>query len=271
MSDVWSAVKELDVDTQERLAGVLETRGADPQQQAMRRAFLAEVPIPAHARVVEVGCGTGALTRLLASCQTVDEVVGIDLAPSLLAKAQTLATGFAKVSFREADARALPLDSESVDVVIFDSTLCHVPGPEQALAEAHRVLRPGACLAIFDGDYATTTVGLGSHDPLQACVDAMMASSVNDRWLVRRLPALVRGAGFEIAHFRGHSFVETAEATYMLTVIDRGADILTASGEISLAAAAALKAEARQRVQLGTFFGHIAYASITARQLPLTP
>jgi hypothetical protein len=48
----------------------------------------------------------------------------------------------------------------------------------------------------------------------------------------------------------------------MLSVVDRGADLLQARGEISAETAGGLKAEARRRVELGTFFGHIAYASV---------
>jgi hypothetical protein len=149
---------------------------------------------------------------------------------------------------------------------VFDSTLSHVPGPERAIAEAFRVLRPSGWLAAFDGDYATTTVALGDHDPLQACADAMMANSVHDRWLARRLPALIRGCGFEIGHCGSHGFVEAIGGTYMLTVVERGADILRACGRIGDDMAAALKAEARRRVEAGAFFGHIAYASLAARK-----
>src|SRR5262245_25238375 len=87
MPDVWSTVAALDTASQERLAAVLETRGADPRQQAMRRAFLADVPFPAGARVLEVGCGTGVLTRALARWPNVAAAVGSDLAPILLARA----------------------------------------------------------------------------------------------------------------------------------------------------------------------------------------
>jgi SAM-dependent methyltransferase len=264
MSDVWSSVVELDQATQERLAAVLETRGADPRQQAMRRAFLADIPFPDAARVLEVGCGTGVLTRVLARWPGVASVVGVDPAPSLLRRARQLAADLPHVSFQEADGRSLPMADASVDVVIFDSTLSHVPGPERALAEAFRVLRPAGWLAVFDGDYATTTVALGDHDPLQVCVDAMMASSVHDRWLVRRLPGLVRDGGFALASFHSHGFVETTGGGYMVTIIDRGIDLLRAAGRIGEDLAAALQAEARQRVAAGTFFGHIAYASLVA-------
>jgi SAM-dependent methyltransferase len=159
-----------------------------------------------------------------------------------------------------------PFHADSFDVVVFDSVLCHVPGPEHALTEAARVLAPDGWLAAFDGDYATTTAALTDHDPLQACVDAMVANSVTDQWLARRLPRLLNNAGFEQVTLRGHSFVETENVTYMLTIIDRGADILCAAGHITPSTAEALKAEARRRDQSGTFFGHIGYVSAVAHR-----
>jgi ubiquinone/menaquinone biosynthesis C-methylase UbiE len=266
MADVWASVGELDQPTQERLADVLERRGADAQQQAMRRAFLAEVPFPQDAQVLEVGCGTGVLTRRLAQWPGVRSVVGVDPAQSLLAQARKAAAGLPNVSFREADGRSLPFEDRAFDTVVFDSTLSHVPGPERALAEAFRVLRPGGHVAAFDGDYATTTVALGDHDPLQACVDAMMANSVTDRRVMRRLTTLVLGCGLQMVSFRSFGFAETSDEGYMLTVVDRGADLLASLGQIAGETAAALKAEARRRLRAGKFFGHIAYVGLVARR-----
>lgn len=267
MSDVWARFPELDAAMQERLAGVLETRGTDPQQREMRETFfLADVPFPTDAHVLEVGCGTGVTTRALALWPDVGTVVGVDVAPFLLSKARSLAQDLPNLTFREADGRSLPFEDETFDVVVFDTTLTHVPGPERALAEALRVLRPLGWLAIFDGDYATITVAIGDHDPLQDCVDALGGTFLHNRWLGRRLPALVRGCGFETARFRGYSYVETNEAEYMLTIVDRAIDTLHASGHRSDEMAAALKAAARERVEAGTFFGHIAYVSLAARK-----
>ncbi|GAA0919097.1 methyltransferase domain-containing protein [Pseudonocardia zijingensis] len=265
MPDVWSMVSRLDAATQERLADVLETRGADAQQQRMRDAFLADVGFPAGARVLDVGCGTGVLTRRLARRPGVASVVGVDVAPSLLERARSLCSALPGVVFEDGDATALPFDDASFDVLVLDSTLSHVPDAERAVAEAARVLRPNGVLAVFDGDYATTTVALGEHDPLQTCVEAMVNGSVTDRWLMRRLPAIVRGCGFDVTRYASHGYVETDEAEYLLTVIDRGADALGSAGVAGPELVAALKVEAQRRVDAGAFFGQIVYTSLVAR------
>lgn len=266
MPDVWTNFNDLDPSTQERLSNVLEMRGAAAAQQAMRKAFLSQIEFPVSARVLDVGCGTGTLTRLLGRWPNVASTTGIDPGGALIKKARELAQGLDNVVFREADGAAMPFEPGTFDVATLDSVLSHMAAPERALAEAFRVLRPGGWLGVFDGDYSTTTVAIDEHDPLQACVDAMMASSVNAPRIVRGLPGLVRRLGFESVDFRSHGFVENVEVSYMLTVVDRGADILRDAGRISDATAAALKGEARRRVDDGIFFGHIAYASLTARK-----
>jgi SAM-dependent methyltransferase len=265
-SDVWAAVNDLDANAQDGLAGVLETRGADPRQQAMRQAFLTDIPFPSAARVLDVGCGTGVLTRVIARHPKVAAIVGVDPASGLLATARELAADLSNITFGEADGRALPFEDATFDVVVFDSTLSHVAESERAVAEAFRVLRPGGIVAVFDGDYATTTVALGEHDPLQVCVDAMMASSVTDRWVVRRLPALVRESGFTVVTIQSHGYVETGDGSYMLTVVDRGVDLLFSRQQIGDELAVTLKTEARRRVAAGIFFGHIAYGSVVGRK-----
>ena len=264
VADVYATITDADPALVARIAEVLELRAADPQQQAMRRAYLADIAFPQGARVLEVGCGTGAVTRELATWPGVAEVTGVDPSPTFLAAAQRLDPP-ANAGFIEGDARALDLQDQSVDVVVFHTTLCHVPGPHLALAEAARVLRPGGWLAVFDGDYATTTVATGPADPLQACAAAFVEFSVHDPWLVRRLPGLLEQAGFEPVRMRSYGYVETRDARYTPTIVDRGADALVAAGRIGEDTAAALKVEASRRTTAGRFYGHIAYTSLVAR------
>lgn len=266
MPDVYANITSAEPALVDQIARVLELRAADPQQRRMREAYLSEIALPPNARVLDVGCGTGAVTRVLAEWPNVGQVVGIDPSPSFLQKARELAAGSTHLAFEQADGRELPFEACSFDLTVFHTTLCHVPGPEQALAEAFRVLRPGGWLAVFDGDYATTTVAIGDHDPLQACVDAWVGSSVHDRWLLRRLPALARSQGFEVVSYRSHGYVQNADPDYMMTIVSRGIDALTTSGRIAREVAASLLGEARRRADSGEFFGHVAYVSMLARR-----
>jgi ubiquinone/menaquinone biosynthesis C-methylase UbiE len=247
----------------EGLVSILELRASDRQQREMREDYLSHIDFPAAARVLEVGCGPGPVARALASWPGVGDVVGLDPSPVFLEKGRELAHHLPNLTFAEGDGRALPFDDGSFDVVVFHTTLCHVPGVEEALSEASRVLRPGGVMSAFDGDYATATCACGDYDPLQTCVEACLDALVHDRWLVRRLARLVRAAGFDLLRFRSYSYVEAPSSEgYMLALVDRGADLLVSSGRLTGGGADALKAEARRRSDAGEFFGHIAYASL---------
>jgi len=261
MPDVYAAITEAEPAVVERLADVLELRANDPQQRALRLAYLSQLTFAEGARVLDIGCGTGPISRALAENRRL-RVVGLDPSSTMLERARALSAGFANLDFQLGDARTLPFGPCEFDVVVYHTTLCHIPGPETALAEAHRVLRANGQLAIFDADYSTTSVATGPGDPLQGCAEAAVGAIVHDPHIVRRLASLVRTAGFDIRHFRSHAYDGVLDPTYLLTIVDRGADALERAGRIGGELAAALRAEARRRAQAGEFFGHIAYASL---------
>jgi SAM-dependent methyltransferase len=125
--DVYAAIREADPAVLEQLASTLELRAADPAQQEMRDAYLSQLALPEHARVLEVGCGTGPVVRALASRPGVGEVVGVDPSPAFLAKARELANGISNVAFVEGDARALPLE-DAFRGLPHDALPCARPG-----------------------------------------------------------------------------------------------------------------------------------------------
>jgi cyclopropane fatty-acyl-phospholipid synthase-like methyltransferase len=67
MPDIFAIITHVPPEILEGVMAVLEIRAADPQHQAMLQAHLADAAIPQGAQVLEVGCGTGAVTRVLAA------------------------------------------------------------------------------------------------------------------------------------------------------------------------------------------------------------
>ena len=266
MPDVFANITSVSDEMIETVANVLETRAAVPSQQEMIRDYLARIPFPQGACVLEIGCGTGPVCRVLAEFENVSKIVGVDPSPALLAKARTISKAISKIEFEEGDGKSLRFETSSFDAVILHTVLTHVPKPEEILAEAFRVMKPGGNLGVCDGDFSTATLQTGPMDPLQVCAQALVEYFVTDKWLVPRLSALTQSAGFEVDPIRGYGLVETINPSLAMTWVDRGADALAAEGRIGTELAEALKNEGRRRAETGNFFGYMSYVALTARK-----
>jgi SAM-dependent methyltransferase len=105
--------------------------------------------IPPGGTVLDVGCGPGPLTASLAEAVGSDGLVlGVDVSEPMLRRAVRTEAG-PQAGFLRADAQNLPLRDETVDAVISIAVLQLIPDPAAALAQMHRVLRPGGRLALL--------------------------------------------------------------------------------------------------------------------------
>jgi ubiquinone/menaquinone biosynthesis C-methylase UbiE/uncharacterized membrane protein len=95
-------------------------------------------------RVLDVGCGPGQFTVLIAEDLPAAQVWGVDLAPTMieLARAHAAASPAAeRLHFEVADVAHLPFPDGNFDVVVSSGSIKHWPDPVAGLAEIHRVLR----------------------------------------------------------------------------------------------------------------------------------
>jgi demethylmenaquinone methyltransferase/2-methoxy-6-polyprenyl-1,4-benzoquinol methylase len=127
-----------------------------------KRLLVRRLPPCDTGQLLDLACGTGDITRLLARRYPRCRVIGIDLTPAMLARARRRSgqasvgsaggadCSFAQVEFREGDLARLPFGSDSCDIVTGGYALRNAPELRVALAEVYRVLRPGGTAAFLD-------------------------------------------------------------------------------------------------------------------------
>lgn len=102
--------------------------------------------------ILDVGTGPGIVAIMLAELG--HNVIGVDFSEEMLDTARENASNFnLDVKFRKGDAERLPFVDGSFDAVVSRYVLWTVPGPEKAIAEWKRVLKPGGKVVIVDGNW----------------------------------------------------------------------------------------------------------------------
>ena len=150
-------------------------------------------------RVLEVGCGAGAVLGVLAQLFPGIEVAGIDLEPRQIefARAHLPSLGVAGADLRVGDAAQLPWPDASFDHVYVMWVLEHLRDSGPLLREALRVLRPGGRIAVTETDYTTFGVWPPSDDWRElARAQHDTFAQHGDPVVGRKLGGLLVAAGF---------------------------------------------------------------------------
>ena len=143
MPDVFANITSVPDDMLEIVANVLETRAAIPSQQDMIQDYLSEIAFPQNAEVLEVGCGTGPVCRVLAKLPNVAKVTGVDPSPKMRDLAEK--RGLKVVS---GVAENLPFADHSFDFALMVTSICFVDDLDASFREAYRILKPDGRLII---------------------------------------------------------------------------------------------------------------------------
>jgi SAM-dependent methyltransferase len=179
--------------------GTREQRRLVEQAEHWRhRLIAAGTNLPPGTRLLEVGCGAGAVLAVLG--QEFPGVVlhGVDIEPKQLEFARGhLERAGVDATLLEADARALPFESESFDHVWMMWFLEHIDDPPEVLREARRVLVPGGAITAIEVDYSTCRAE-PSTPPLDALIRTMVRGMAASGWsdAGTRLPGWLHDAGF---------------------------------------------------------------------------
>jgi SAM-dependent methyltransferase len=107
--------------------------------------------VPASARVLDVGCGSGWATRLLAEYAIKGQVTGIDISDEMIRVARESSGAFPNTDYEVASAEHLPFTDNEFTHAFSMESLYYYSDILKALTEIHRVLRPGGLfVAVVD-------------------------------------------------------------------------------------------------------------------------
>jgi ubiquinone/menaquinone biosynthesis C-methylase UbiE len=169
--------------------------------QKFRHETLRHASLKPGERVLDVGCGTGVLTRLTAEAVGPSgRVVGIDPSPGMLGVARRNAVQTnSRAEFKFAAIEHLPFEDGSFDVVLSSCMLHHLPAEtkHEGLREVWRALRPGGRFVAVDIDRPANPLWWLVVWPLRM----MPTAAINLRG---EIPDYLRNAGFNPVQVKGH-------------------------------------------------------------------
>lgn len=193
------------------------SRGADKYDAYMGRwsrrlapLFLDFAGLAAGERVIEIGCGTGALTFAIPTRADIARVEAIDYEPQFVEAARERNRD-PRINFQRGDAHQLQFKDAEFDRALSMLVLHFVSDPERAVSEMRRVVRPGGAAA------ATVWDNFGGQPSIRLFWDTVAA--IEPSAVERRSAALIRPmtqAGELRSAFTKAGFAEVAEATLIV-------------------------------------------------------
>ena len=246
MPDVYATITDADVDA----AGAARGRaGAARRRPAAARRCSRSTPrrstCPDGAEVLEVGCGTGAISRFLDGAAAASRTSPASTRRRYFVERARELAGDLPADVRDrrrarrwsSRTRASTRSSSTRRCATCRSASARSPRPTACCG-------PAARLAVFDGDYATMTFALDGRRPAAELrrggarhARARPVADAADRAAARARPAS------PAAGCAGHAYTSTGGTDYFLALVDRGADALAARGTVG--------APARRRAEGG--------------------
>ncbi len=190
------------------------------REDVMKTRLVEDVVLLPGQRALDLGCGTGTLTRFLKRAHRGAAVVGLDGDPEVLEIARNKATrAGVDVAWDQGMAYAMPYPDASFDVVVTSLMLHHLSRDNKirALHEVHRVLRPGGSFHVADFGTPQTALmrSLGkASELLEETADGAEG----------RLPGMFRAAGLDGVKETGRFMTPLGTIVLFHSQKERGAD-----------------------------------------------
>ncbi|MEK6660565.1 MAG: methyltransferase domain-containing protein [candidate division NC10 bacterium] len=254
----------------DRLIQVLEEADLAPGWAELRQTWLDYSGVRSGDRVLDVGCGTGVVTRDLA--QRVGhqgQVVGIDPSRRLIEESVRRIEGNdlkGRIEFRCADGAALPFPDGSFDLVVASAVFGHIPNGPEVLAEMVRVARPAATVVAFDHDIDMIVINAADRDLTRRIVHAYCDRYFTSGWAGRELYGLFRQASLDEIRVLPLTHTSTEFRPYWERMVERLSSMAVKTGAVSEQEAGLWRADLERKGREGRFFASRGYFCVRGRK-----
>jgi SAM-dependent methyltransferase len=260
--DPYSITDQVDSTAISSMTTRLEARGENKFFRQMLNDYLEALEPPKLTRVLEVGCGTGVATRALAQHPSFGgHIFASDLSADFVdvARKRAIEVGCAeKITFSVGDALCLD-GKDKYDAVIAHTVVSHVPDHQSFIGALSNSVVDNGTIAIFDGDYASITLGAENPEDGNALANAIISGVITNPTIMRHMPWMAKSHGLQVKHSFSYLLSEIGQASFFSDMFPSLPVLLPKSG---IADEAQVNAWVEQQMGYsanGTFFGAINY------------
>jgi ubiquinone/menaquinone biosynthesis C-methylase UbiE len=266
-ANVWSNPSQAGVAEVSQMAAFLEERSHCRDMQAVNAAVCnVLVPIPGE-RILEVGCGSGVLCRLIAQhIQPGGYVIGIDISPQFLIEAQNYALQEGvtdRINFGCGAGEFLPYPNAMFDSALAARLLLHAHEPDAVVREMVRVVRSGGRVVVMDWDFETVAIDHPNRELTRRLLHWRNDHHGGDNWSGRKLWRRMMAAGLQSLTIKPVVSIAHDEADGLTQSLWRAAQVSRDRGAISPNEHNTWVNTLKERIQAGTFFASIVYYIIS--------
>ncbi|HET7874876.1 MAG TPA: methyltransferase domain-containing protein [Methylomirabilota bacterium] len=236
---------------------MMESRARMPSQVRLRRRFLRFCGVRRGHRVLEVGAGTGAVSRDLARMVGPrGRVTGLDPSRVFVAAARRLAREEGldgRLDWRVGDGARLPFRAGRFDCAIAVTVLLHVPNGSAILSELVRVTRSGGVVAVQDQDMGTLVLDHPDRALTRRILEGVAARTYADPFSGRTLRRQLVELGLERVRLLTAVYQDTTFESFTRSMLGRRAENAVRLGLVGATAAARWLGEIERMAAGGRF------------------
>jgi ubiquinone/menaquinone biosynthesis C-methylase UbiE len=268
-SNAWSNPSRVSAADAANMAAFLEERSRLPDQSEVN-GWIRDALAPASGeRLLEVGCGSGALCRLMVPFVAPNgHITGLDISPDMIAVARrhVAQAGLSdRVTFDAGAAESLPYADDVFDGVFAARLMLHVERPEVVLREMTRVVRPPGRIVLMDWDWETVAVDHPDRELTRRILHWRCDHHGGNNWSGRQLRRLMLDAGLRDMRVTPVVTVVHEANTSLTQSLWRAAQVSRDGGAITSAEHDRWVGELEAHLGAGTFFASIVYFIVQGR------